>query len=291
VLAMTSNQCKGQNTVGCSDGLKNPPQCVTPCDDHYVDATTFADLPNIIDAVVDVACVDPGCQYTMGPWSECDAQDPPMRWQEPVINFAPSPTIPAGQPGACPGRNTEECGQIECAAKADFLLLLDASGSMSSCDWKAQGWFGNEFVSRLPSAAGTFEHAQVGIVQFSSDVNIDQILTTSRVDALNVLDCDRCSPGTGVCNYQMQTGGTSTMIAMLQAISELSKSPARADANKVIILMTDGGPNGMESLPASLSSWCQSQGLRLNNREDMVVCVSKYGTVLLYNVDEWSVST
>ena len=284
VLAMTSNQCKGQNTVGCSDGLKNPPQCVTPCDDHYVDATTFADLPNIIDAVVDVACVDPGCQYTMGPWSECDAQDPPMRWQEPVINFAPSPTIPAGQPGACPGRNTEKCGQIECAAKADFLLLLDASGSMSSCDWKAQGWFGNEFVSRLPSAAGTFEHAQVGIVQFSSDVNIDQILTTSRVDALNVLDCDRCSPGTGVCNYQMQTGGTSTMIAMLQAISELSKSPARADANKVIILMTDGGPNGMESLPAALSSWCQSQGLRLNNREDMVVCVSKYGTMLLYNV-------
>jgi hypothetical protein len=59
----------------------------------------------------------------------------------------------------------------------------------------------------------------------------------------------------------------------------------------VIILMTDGGPNGMESLPAALSSWCQSQGLRLNNREDMVVCVSKYGTVLLYNVDEWSVST
>ena len=76
------------------------------------------------------------------------------------------------------------------------------------------------------------------------------------------------------------------MIAMLQAISELSKSPARADANKVIILMTDGGPNGMESLPAALSSWCQSRGLSISSREDMVVCVSKYGTMLLYNVDD-----
>jgi uncharacterized protein YegL len=69
VLKMTSNQCPADRG-GCSEGLKNPPQCVTPCDDHYVDATTFSDLPNIIDAVVDVACVDPGCQYSWGPWSE-----------------------------------------------------------------------------------------------------------------------------------------------------------------------------------------------------------------------------
>jgi uncharacterized protein YegL len=233
VLKLTSNKCPA-NTGTCSVGLMNPPQCVTPCDDHYVDATTFADLPNIIDAVVDVACVDPGCQYSWGPWSECSAADPPMRYQDPVINFDPS--VPSGQPGACPGRNTEECRQIECAAKADFLILLDASGSMSTCDWQAQGWFAKEFVSRLPSSNGVFSQAQVSVVQFSSDVEVDQVLTTSRTDVLNVLDCDRCTSagGTGMCNYAMKTGGTSTMIGMIQAISELSKAPARADARKVV---------------------------------------------------------
>ena len=130
---------------------------VTPCDDHYVDASTFDDLPVILDALIDVACVDPGCQYSWGPWSECTADAVPTRYQDPVINF---PTTPAeiaalaGTPGACPARKSEECGQIECAAKADFLLLLDGSGSMSDCDWKAQGWFAKEFVSRLPSAGG-----------------------------------------------------------------------------------------------------------------------------------------
>ena len=129
--------------------------------------------------------------------------------------------------GACPGRKEELCGQIECAAKADFLLLLDSSGSMSTCDWQSQGWFAKEFVSRLPSTGGQFDHAQVSVIQFSSDTNIDQALTTSRADVLNVLDCDRCtsSGGTngGQCNYKMQSGGTSTVLGMMGAIGELSK--------------------------------------------------------------------
>jgi hypothetical protein len=142
VIKMTSNQCPS-NTGSCSEGLMNPPQCVTPCDDHYVDASTFADLPDVLDALVEVACVDPGCQYTWGPWSECTQDAVPTRYQEAVINFQPNPPIASGQPGACPPRKTENCGQIECDAKADFLLLLDGSGSMDQCDWQSQGWFAN----------------------------------------------------------------------------------------------------------------------------------------------------
>ena len=238
--------------------------------------------------MIDVACVDPGCQYSWGPWSECTADAVPTRYQDPVINF---PTTPAeiaalaGTPGACPARKSEDCGQIECAAKADFLLLLDGSGSMSDCDWKAQGWFAKEFVSRLPSAASQFTQAQVAVVQFSSDFQTDQELTKSRSSVLNVLDCDRCSSagGTGSCSYVRQSGGTSTVIAMVEAISKLSVAPARDDAKKVIILMTDGQPTGSEGLPSGMLSYCQGRGLRVSSREDMVVCTSKFAQSASYN--------
>ena len=190
-----------------------------------------------------------------------------------------------GTPGACPARKSEECGQIECAAKADFLLLLDGSGSMSDCDWKAQGWFAKEFVSRLPSAASQFTQAQVAVVQFSSDFQTDQELTKSRSSVLNVLDCDRCSKagGTGSCSYVRKSGGTSTVIAMVEAISKLSVAPARDDAKKVIILMTDGQPTGSEGLPSGMLSYCQGRGLRVSSREDMVVCTSKFAQSKSYN--------
>ena len=58
VKKLTSNKCPA-NTGGCSQGLTGAPQCVTPCDDHYVDVSSFDDLQNsnILDRVVDVACV------------------------------------------------------------------------------------------------------------------------------------------------------------------------------------------------------------------------------------------
>ena len=73
VLKMTSNQCP--DYTGCSLGLKDPPSCVVPCDDHYIDASTFDALADnsILDSVVEAVCVEPGCQYVMGPWSECDS--------------------------------------------------------------------------------------------------------------------------------------------------------------------------------------------------------------------------
>ena len=43
ILALTSNPCPA-NTGGCSAGLTGAPQCVTPCNDHYVDASTFVVL-------------------------------------------------------------------------------------------------------------------------------------------------------------------------------------------------------------------------------------------------------
>jgi Mg-chelatase subunit ChlD len=282
VLKMTSNQCADRPSAerqGCSAGLTGAPSCVTPCDDHYIDAGTFDALAdnNILDSVVEAVCVDPGCQYSMGPWSECDAQTPPMRYQDPVISWQPTPPISAGLPGACPGRVTEACLDIECAAEADFLLLLDSSGSMTSCDWRAQGWFAREFVSKLPSdGSGKFKAAQVAVMQFSSDNNLDHALSDDRNSVLNTLDCDRCSDAGGTCSYAQQSGGTSTMQAMIGAISLFQKAPARPNARKVIILATDGTPNGAEALPSQIQSWCQGQGMRLSTREDIVVCASKY---------------
>ena len=66
------------------------------------------------------------------------------------------------------------------------------------------------------------------------------------------------------------------MQAMIGAISLFQQAPSRPDARKVIILATDGTPNGQEALPNEIQSWCQGKGMGLRSREDIVVCASKY---------------
>ena len=134
-----------------------------------------------------------------------------------------------------------------------------------------------EFVSRLPSSSGTFTQAQVAVMQFSSSNRVDHPLSDDRNSLLNTLDCDRCSPsGSGVCSYYQTSGGTSTMQAIIGAIELFQRAPSRADAKKVIILATDGTPNGLEALPPAMQNWCGMQGYSLQSREDIVVCASKY---------------
>ena len=220
ILALTSNQCPAGNS-GCGSGLtldKPGGQCVTPCDDHYIDASTFAALDGIVDNVVELTCVEPGCQFTWGGWSPCAPKASSFtcaavggsavancetRSQSPVISF--NPNLSAGEVGACPLPQTAECGSNECNAPADFLLLLDASGSMSSNDWRSQISFAKDFVSLLPSGAvvsGKFDFAQVAILQFSSaTATVSQSLSDSRTDTISLLN-----PAT----YNQDSGGKSS---------------------------------------------------------------------------------
>ena len=328
IVALTSNQCPpwaGQGSSArlssrypsgtkdvdkCSDGLTDPPKCTSPCDDHYLETQTMADLTSIIDNVVSIACVNPGCQFNWGGWSSCSSDAQPTRTRSPVITYDPGLT--PGEIGACPSQQTEPCTTAKCKAKADFLLLLDSSGSMNNCDWAAQAWFAKEFTERLPfvgsGSTATFESAQVAVVQFSSAPHMDHDLTTSRQDIINVLDCTQqtfsgtCGSAGGTCNthsncagdkccvrddynkpwdmdasecaYKQKSGGTNTAVAMMEAIKVLMTG--RPDAKKVIILATDGDPTGDESIPDAIKQWCQRKALTLYSREDHVLCMSKY---------------
>ena len=224
ILALTSNQCDPSQQGSCTSGLTGPPSCVTPCNDHYIDASTFAALDGIVDNVVELTCVDPGCQYTWGGWSACTPKDASFtcsavggvavtdcetRSQSPVISFDPTPGSRGATP-ACPLDQTAECGSNECNAPADFLLLLDASGSMSSTDWRSQISFAKDFVSLLPNGdvtAGKFDYAQVAILQFSSaSATVDQSLTDSRTASLNLLN---------PASYSQKSGGKFLFISLI----------------------------------------------------------------------------
>jgi Mg-chelatase subunit ChlD len=299
ILKLTSNQCPKTNNP-CSTGLTDPPGCTSPCDDHYMDAQTMADLDLIVDNVVDISCVDPGCQYNWGSWSACTG-DPATRTRSPVITF--DPQYSSGTPGACPSPQSEACSTAKCKAKADFLLLLDGSGSMGSCDWASQAWFAKEFTERLPyvgsGSTSTFELAQVGVVQFSSSPQLDHQLTTKRKDIIDLLECGSsgflgpcgtaggtcdswdscagdqcCASYSSICAYTQKSGGTNTATAMMEAIKVLMTG--RADARKVLILATDGQPTGHEGLPQPIVQWCQQNALTLYSREDHVLCLSRY---------------
>ena len=313
ILRLTSNQCPTAPTT-CSSGLTGEPGCTSPCNDHYMDAQTMADLPSIINSVVDIACVNPGCQYNWGSWSTCSSDAQPVRTRSPIITY--DPTIAAGQPGACPGPQSEPCTTAKCKAKADFLLLLDSSGSMGNCDWASQAWFAKEFTERLPYtgtySSARFELAQVGVVQFSSEPHHEAgegiALTTKRQDVTSLLDCGtstfegtcgtygtcdswdsctgaRCCQSTypkSQCAYEQKSGGTNTAIAMMEAIKVLMTG--RPDARKVLIIATDGQPTGNEALPSEIQRWCQSKAMTLYDREDHVLCMSKYAQASLLTV-------
>ena len=87
---------------------------------------------------------------------------------------------------------------------------------------------------------------------------------------------DKCCYAYGAdCDYQQKSGGTSTVIGLMEAMKQLMLS-SRPDARKVIIIATDGDPSGNEGLPDEVNNWCLSKGMSMPDSEGRVVCLSKY---------------
>lgn len=122
----------------------------------------------------------------------------------------------------------------ECEAPVDVMLLLDRSGSMAS-----EGKNPPQPFARVREAASSFVDAlnrvaQVGMVSFATTASlpIDLQLTSDFSRAKRRIE-----------STQMGTDGiqyTNTGDALYRAGEELTSLRARADARKVVVLLTDG---------------------------------------------------
>ena len=111
--------------------------------------------------------------------------------------------------------------------EADILLLVDTSGSMSGSKMSAARSAVLEFIGQLD-----YSLHQVGLITFSTDVDLVQPLTSNPRELI------RAVPSLG------DDSGTNMTAAMGLAQAEFASDRVRLGAKKVIVMLSDGRPNG-----------------------------------------------
>ncbi|KAK8770409.1 hypothetical protein V5799_013124 [Amblyomma americanum] len=131
--------------------------------------------------------------------------------------------------------------------KNDIVFVLDESGSIGAENFPAELTF-TEVMSRLLVVSK--DYSRLTVITFASDnhKHIDQIADGGTM----------CGFVEQVNNIPYRMGGTATRQA-LQYASELLKK-ARPDANRIIVLISDGQANS-GSEPNYIASVLKSQGI------------------------------
>lgn len=111
-------------------------------------------------------------------------------------------------------------------ANADILLLVDTSGSMSGSKMGAARSAVMEFIGQLD-----YSRHQVGLISFSSDVDLVQGLTANPRSLI------RAVPNLG------DDSGTNMLGAVMLADAEFATARARPGARQAVIILSDGRPN------------------------------------------------
>jgi len=162
--------------------------------------------------------------------------------------------------------NTHKCkpktnGELKCLAKLDVVLLLDGSASVGEKGWEATKEAAKQLVQAFDTSA---DRAQIAVLVFSGPRDWRKYrqctgATTSKVDLAS--DCNIMWVShftTDAAGIIMSLGQqawpkatTLTSAALATARAELRTG--RADAQSVVIVITDGKPmNPRKTFQASL---------------------------------------
>ena len=137
-----------------------------------------------------------------------------------------------------------------CTGFMDLMLVLDASGSISS-QVPAIREFGRSIVSQLEFG---FSSAHMGIVEFESDATLLSPLTADAV-ALEL----------AIANYQ--SGGATNIGAGIEmAVQSLQGESSRAGASKIMLVLSDGVQSesfGGDKAAIRSASEAKAAGVRL----------------------------
>lgn len=143
-----------------------------------------------------------------------------------------------------------------CDVPVDVVILTDRSGSMASI-----GKDPPQPLTDVKNAAISFvsslrEHDQAGFISFANSASVDSVLT-SDFNVLKKTIGDMSIATNGVQN-------TNIADAFTKAYSELFSARGNKDANKTIILLTDGIANVPEKIGDP--KFAESEALRAANQ-------------------------
>jgi len=124
--------------------------------------------------------------------------------------------------------NSSVCEPPKCKAPVDVVLLVDASGSISSSNFALMKKFASMMASNMTISASD---ANFGLVQFSSSAKVEFNLLSDEQAVVNSI------------SSMYQRSGSTNMDAGLDASFGVFKASSR-NVNKVLIMFTDGYPDG-----------------------------------------------
>lgn len=170
--------------------------------------------------------------------------------------------------GDCPDPNSEDrlgyksCNQfscnfllpqtrpiLKCKSKLDVVVLLDGSGSLGQTGWDLSKKFAETFVSSLVGGEDGVSLAFMlfsgprtwpGVARCSSTDPTLDMATDCNIRWISHFTTDIAKVEEEVKKMSWPQGSTLTSAALAEAASELTYS--RADANSIVVVITDGKP-------------------------------------------------
>jgi len=138
--------------------------------------------------------------------------------------------------------NSHRCdGDEECLSKIDLVIALDSSGSVTEKGFEVLKNFSVALTKRVKTSAYGRDAARLGVVQFGNGrLSKDYVVTDAKV--VSMLSADPAQVAHEIHAIPWQKGFTNMAQGIVKAKLLLTRSK-RADAENVVILVSDGRPS------------------------------------------------
>ncbi|HJM90200.1 MAG TPA: VWA domain-containing protein [Dehalococcoidia bacterium] len=131
---------------------------------------------------------------------------------------------------------------VTAVAPTDIFILLDASGSVGSTNFALEKDSAEALVASLGDAGLFANGGRVGIIRFASSSTV-----------MLSLNSDEITVRTAILGTPYTRGGTCATCAITQATAEFN-SDSPPGSHRIMILITDGRPNSLQSAAAAAAT-------------------------------------
>jgi hypothetical protein len=144
-----------------------------------------------------------------------------------------------------------------CKTPLDIMVLIDSSGSIGESNFQLMRGFVAAVVAQFDVGPDS-QQVQIGIIQFSTDVTLVSSLSSDKYQTLSVIQ-----------NLPYTGGGTAALGAIRLAETELL-AHGRSGVSRVVLIATDGEPNGPCSCGECRSAYAGTDSERENQCRSQV---------------------
>jgi uncharacterized protein YegL len=173
-------------------------------------------------------------------------------------------------------------GDEVCLQKADLVLAIDGSGSLTAKGFEVVKEFASRLVMKFKPMAYGHDAMRVSVVQFGNGrLDANKVVSDAKLVLLPTDDMNKASES--IQNMTWQRGFTNVAQALLKAQNVL-RSRSRPHANSVVMLLTDGRPTFKLQAASAVASLRKTARLvvvqvQAFRKEDSVNTLKSYASI------------